>query len=240
MAGIAAQIAFGFTLALSACGGQSSAHHTHDRQPLAVVASPAGFTFEGQASIQLLASRPSNIFFTLNGADPAGSTAHSYTRPIVLEQSTLIMFIAVGNDGVWSEPVQEAYRPAPRDRAPPGILVRALQVDRSDFFFTPRADESATETTFRVRSTGLDTVHIRNIEIGPGARGGGFYEPGIFALKSGQRSLDLGSGQTVDLVVSYKSTSTLRSAVLAIESDELTHTDGRIFIELWGRVFAGR
>src|SRR5262249_42178128 len=111
----------------AACGGAEPRTGSM-REPLLVSAYPAGFTFKSSATVSLSASRPSKIFYTLNGDDPTKPTAIVYATPIEVQESTLITFIGVSQDRTWSSPAAEFYQSEPPPSPAPGLIQRGLQI----------------------------------------------------------------------------------------------------------------
>ena len=218
------------------CGGEEAPTPTKIT-PLEVAANPPGRTFqEMTTTVELAASRPAEIFYTIDGQDPIGASALVYTGPLVLEQNTLVTFIAVSEDGIWSEPQTERYTfPVEATRVNP--VERGLAIDRNNHFFSVEPGNiDRVATTFTLRSVGLRTVNVSNIYIGVNPKGWGFFEDGIFRLENTPTELALAPGETLTITLSYQPTQTLRSAALVIESDDLRSEDGYVLVELWGRV----
>jgi Fn3 domain-containing protein len=222
------------------CGGAQDTSDSSTKAPLHVSASPAGFMFESATTVELNASRHAQIFYTLNGDDPIGPTAIVYDQPIQLEESTLITFIAVSDDKTWSAPKAEFYESAPPDATPAHLLQRGLDLDENNHFFSPRPGETTNlEATFRIKSVGVQRVHINRISIDVNPAGRSFFEDGVFTLDNKYQDIDLEPGSTLAVTVHYNPTQTLRSAALLIDSDELTHTvDNPLYAQLWGRIIA--
>jgi hypothetical protein len=220
---------------MTACGGSQRA--PEKKQPLEVAANPPGFTFDHSTTVALVASRPAKILYTLNGDDPTGPTAQVFDQPFELTDSTLVSFIATSNDGVWSPARAEQYVPAPEMNTQPAIIPRGLLADENNHFFAPRDGDPTQTAVFHVRSIGIETVHIQSIQINDNPHGTSFYEDGVFQFVGDVQPLDLPSGQTLTLTVSYTPTQTLRSAAIVIQSDEQRDAGGLLIIELWGRIF---
>jgi hypothetical protein len=223
-------------ITVASCGEET--HFATAKAPLEVKASPPGFMFNGSTTVELDASRPSEIFYTLNGGDPTKPTAMVYTGPIEVAETTLITFIAVAEDKTWSSPVAEFYESAPPSTPAPSFVQRGLQIDENNHFFAPRPGDTNLSTTFHVKSIGIQSVHINQISIGANPAGLAFYEDGAFTLDATYENIDLAPGKTLELTVHYAPTQTLRSAAIYIDSDELLHdASNQVYAELWGRIF---
>lgn len=201
-----------------------------------VAAVPPGSTFEGMTTVSLEASRPAQIYYTLKGEDPFGEDGVLYTEPFEIADSTLVTFIAIGHDGVWSAPAAELYSPMAQ-LVPPDPIPRSLWIDRDSYFFTA-ADENEVSTTFTVRSVGFEPVRIEGAYIGSHPDGGGFFEDGIFKVETEIEPFDLHPGEELLIDVSYVPTQTLRGGALVIETNSMRHTDGFVFVQLWGRTLS--
>jgi hypothetical protein len=207
-------------------------------RPLEVAAVPPGSTFEGTTTVSLEASRPAHIFYTVTGQDPMGADGRLYQQPLELEDATLVTFMAISEDGVWSEPVTELYSPT-TPLVPPDPVARSLAINPQSHFFAPQPGIAEPQkVTFSLRSDGFETVHVDHIYIASSG-GFGFYEEGIFSVEATElEDFVMAPGERRDLEVSYVPTQTLRGASLVIISDDMKHSDGVIVVELWGRVLS--
>src|SRR5262249_37488978 len=115
-------------------------------------------------------------------------------------------------------------------------LPRSLAINPNSFFFTPGPGSSDPESAaFMLRSTGFETVHVSQVFIA-GQEGYGFYEENVFTLAEDLCEFDLAPGDMKVISVRYTPTQTLRGAALWIVSNEMSHTDGVMSVELWGRI----
>lgn len=235
MARISAAVAGTSLLSLLACGSEVPPVD-EEMMPLAVAAVPPGSSFEGKTTVALEASRPAQIFYTVEGQDPLGPDGRVYQEPLELKEATLMTFMAISEDGVWSAPVTELYSPT-TPLVPPDPVPRSLSINPTSYFFSPPQGESELQTsTFVLRSDGLQTVHIDHIYI---ASSSAFFEDGIFSVNADAlQDFDLAPGERHQIDVSYLPTQTLRGAALVIVSNEMKHSDGVIVVELWGRIIS--
>ena len=160
-----------------------------------------------------------------------------YDAPIELTGDTLLSFIAVGHDGVWSAPGDEFYRKKPEE--PPAMETprRRLRVDSDVVFFSaPPRSSTRVEKEILLRSMGTDPVRIFGVDVVSGMVDSGPYSgEGIFEIVSGGEPRTLASGEWDKIVVSYSPTATLRAGTLEIVSDDERH-DGAQRVELHGRM----
>ena len=222
------------------CGGEEPDNHTEiKRSSLIVAADPPGHVFEESVTVSLSAGEPAEIFYTLNGMMPFGADAVPYTEPIVLDQNALLTFVAKDGD-LWSEQVSELYE-RKFDLVEPEMVARALSLDDDQIVFSARrGEENVLEKSVRVRSIGIQQVLIQRIYIDVNPDSWSFWEPGAFALQAeaelaGPRYL--APGESMDLVVRYRPTETLRTAVIVIESDDQRAKDGILRVGLTGRIW---
>jgi hypothetical protein len=230
-----AAFAAGAVLTCFACGGEPAALDI-EGEPLMVAAVPPSSSFEGVTTVSLESSRPATIYYSLKGEDPFGEDGHLYTGPIEIADSTLVTFIAIGHDGVWSQPGTELYSPV-IPLIPPDPIPRSLSIDRDAYFFTV-PDEHEVTTTFLVRSIGFEPVHIERAFIGAHPDGSGFYEEGIFKVETEIEPMELNPGEQIEIEVSYVPTQTLRGGALIIESNSMRHEEGYVIVQLWGRTIS--
>jgi hypothetical protein len=78
-------------------------------------------------------------------------------------------------------------------------------------------------------------VHVSRVFVAA-QEGYGFFEENIFTLTEELGEFDLAPGDMKIISVRYTPTQTLRGAALWIVSDEMSHTDGVMSVELWGRI----
>ena len=226
------------TMIIVGCGGQETDPELEiKRSTLIVSADPPGHTFEESVSVELSTGGPSEIFYTLNGQTPFGDAAIRYESPIVLEENALLTFVAREGE-LWSEPVTELYERYV-DLVAPDPLARALTLDDDQIVFSAqRGDEGPLHKSVHVRASGIQRVAIHDIYLTINSHSWSFWEEGIFGLETGFEAPGyLNPGESIELVVSYIPTETLRTAVLVIESDEQRTTDGVVTIDLTGRIW---
>lgn len=235
MARISALAAGTSLISVLACGSEVPPGD-EEMMPLAVAAVPPGSSFEGTTTVALEASRPAQIFYTVSGQDPLGPEGRLYQQPLELQEATLMTFMAISTDGVWSPPVTELYSPT-TPLVPPDPVPRSLSINPSSYFFSPPQGEDQPQTsTFVLRSDGFETVHIDKIYIGSSSA---FFESGVFSVDApALENFDLAPGERLPIDVSYLPTQTLRGAALVIVSNEMKHSGGFIVVELWGRIIS--
>lgn len=214
------------------CGG-AEAPLTGPPEPIAVQATPRGGDFDAPVSVVLESSRPGEIYYAMGGASPLDEGT-LYEGPVEVDEPTLLSFIAVSEDGVWSKPASELYTYR-TERSPASKATRLLLFGSTGLFFTAFHDEERVERTFDVHSVGVEPVTIHRMFIGEG--NGGFYQRGIFVLESEwPDDLVLDPGEKIRLTVSYQPTSTLRTAAVVLETDGMRVEDGLHVIPLTGRI----
>ncbi len=221
-------------LLLNACGADELAP-AEKPSGLFVAAMPSGFTFEQRTHVELTSSRPAEIYYSTDGRTPTAEDGTRYDGPIEITDSTLLSFIAISGDGVWSAPGSELYRPM-ADNGAPELVPRILDLEQDVLFFDARPGRrDRVERSLRLRSRGNESVRVQAIYLAKNRSSLGFYEEGVFRIEAGAESRLLGPGETMDVVMSYEPTSSFRGATLVIESDEQRH-GGIQTVELWGRV----
>jgi len=82
---------------------------TVDRTPPTAQASPRGGTYSSSQSVQLTASEPATIYYTLDGSAPTLSSAQYGTTPIAVSKTTTIRFMAVDRAGNQGATAIETY-----------------------------------------------------------------------------------------------------------------------------------
>jgi hypothetical protein len=225
-----------FVLA-AGCGGDPSAAGLDAHPgPLEVRADPPGGTFEGALHVEITASAPSRIFYTLDGSPPTGPSALEYDGPVAIEQAALLTFVAVDERGVWSNPRVELYAES-RPSTPSAVPRRALALDRDAIFFHVEDGEAAPERV-RLRSVGLEPVRVLMAGIASHAGGAFFFEDGVFSLENPLPGpVALAPGEALELELRYRPTETLRGAALMVLSEDERTPDGVHVVQLWGRIF---
>jgi hypothetical protein len=204
---------------------------------LSVRAEPAGQMFESELTVQLLSSRPAQIFYTLDGSDPSANAkaAQSYDGPIFLSEQTLLSFIAVADDGSWSNAQTELYLQREM-QAPPMPAPRMLNLTTDILFF--EGSPGKTDPIYRaitLRSSGSETVDIKSVKLQSNPSQSIFYDPDAFDIVTEIPPGPLAPGESITVELMYKPSPTLRSDVLRITSDEQRH-GGVQTVELWGRI----
>lgn len=218
----------GFALVVGCGAGELES--TEARAPI-VVALPEGKTFESPLEVRLEADSPSAIFYTLDGTSPNGLDALRYEDPLTLDDTTLLSFVARSDEGLWSARGTELYEHfVPPEPFRP--LERALEVSEDVVFFTAEPGEETLEETIRVRSVGLQAVRFDAVYI---SAQGAFHEPGVFEMEAPSLT-SLPPGETMDILIRYRVTQTLRTAELVLETNDLKAEDGRWTILLGGRL----
>jgi hypothetical protein len=193
--------------------------------------------FLESVTVQLTSPGASQIFYTLDGSPPFGDAAILYQGPLVLQHNALLTFVAQDGD-LFSEPVTELYE-LDENLVAPDPLARALTLDDDQIVFSARrGDEGPLHKSVRVRASGIQRVAIHDIYLTINSDSWSFWEEGIFGLETGFEAPGyLNPGESIELVVSYIPTETLRTAVLVIESDEQRTMDGVVTIDLTGRIW---
>jgi hypothetical protein len=220
----------------ASCGDEATPSRELNDATLSVRAEPTGHTFDGTVRIELAADRPAAIYYTLDGSSPTSETARRYEHPLELSEGTLLTFVGVSADGVWSEPRVELYEQK-REQTPTRIPRHALEVSTDAIFFSVESEHPPVETV-RIRSTGLDRARIDRLELAVNPTGAAFYEEGIFRLRMRPAlPISLAPGEMLEIELEYQPTATLRSAALVIVSNDERTSDGVHVVQLWGRVF---
>lgn len=202
-----------------------------------VSASPRGQTFEGSISVALESDRPAQVYYTLGGASPTGEGAQLYEGPILLEEQSLLTFVGVTDDGVWSTPQVELYTKKEEARSATPQR-RALSISTDILYFEARHGDDIQRRSLRIRSVGLERVRLSRVGIGVSQGGWAFYEPDVFTLEDPiADDHDLWPGQELELAVRYQPSETIRGAALYLQTDDTRVTDGLHVIQLWGRIF---
>lgn len=226
-------VGMGITL-VSACGGSEVTSEV-GLSGLFVAAEPGGFTFDESALVELSSSRPAEIFYSLDGTTPTEEDGIPYDGPIELSDDTLLNFIAISDDGVWSPPGSELYQVRDLGVAPE-LVPRLLDLERDVVFFDAEPGRrDRVERSLRLRSRGTDAVSVQRISLTANHMGVGFYEEGVFHIEGGAEPRLLPGGEHMDIRLSYSPTASFRTAMLVIESDE-QRSNGVQTVELWGRV----
>jgi hypothetical protein len=225
---------------LLGCGGEETDSDTEiKRSSLFVAADPPGHTFEDSVTVELAAGGPAEIFYTLNGMTPFGDAAIAYSGPIVLDANALLTFVAKDGD-LFSEQVTELYE-LKSDSVAPDMVARALSLDDDQIVFSARRGEAnLLEKSVRVRSVGIQQVLIHSIYLDVNPDSWSFWEEGAFTMRDEAElasSRYLKPGESMDLVVRYRPTETLRTAVIVIESDDQRAKDGVLRVGLTGRIW---
>lgn len=218
-------------LLFAACGDVSNDPLPTVEAPTAV---PPGRSFMESLEVRLVAPTESRIFYTMDGSSPVDEEALVYDGPLQLFEQTLIQFVAQGPDGRWSLPSSELYRfePAPRPVRP---IERGLALSKDAVFFTAEVDDVQLEKTIELRSVGILPVYIRRSWIGSV---GGYFEEGVFEADPLPEGYSLQPGERLQITIRYAVRSTLRTAALVFETDDLRAEEGVWVVSLGGRVAA--
>ncbi|MEL6189520.1 MAG: chitobiase/beta-hexosaminidase C-terminal domain-containing protein [Myxococcota bacterium] len=214
---------------LLACGGDPSAKD--EAHAPVVVALPGSMAFDAPLEVRLEADVPASIFYTLDGTSPNGADAQVYEGPLQVAETTLLSFVARSDEsGLWSGRGSELYEHVPAV-IPFRPLERALEISEDVVFFAAEIGDEVMEETIHVHSVGLQPVRVDAIFIGAQ---GAFHEPGVFEIEV-PAVTSLAPGAMLDILVRYHVTSTLRTAELVLETNDLKPKDGRWSILLGGR-----
>ena len=186
--------------------------------------------------MELSAGGQAEIFYTVNGMSPFGEEAIRYDGPILIDQNALLTFVAKDGD-LWSEQGTELYE-LKEDLQAPDLVARALTVDDDNLVYqVSRGEEGPMSKAVTIRSVGLQPVEIQNIYITMNPNSWSFWEEGIFKLETPFTPGYLNPGESIELVVSYTPTETLRTGLLVIQSNEQRTNDGYVTIGLTGRIW---
>lgn len=214
-----------------ACGEEDAPDASPEVTP-DVQAIPRGQSFDRRLEIRLEATEGSEVFYTVDGSSPNGSDALVYQRdePVVLETTALVSFVAKLG-ARWSSRGSELYsllEPVEPFRPP----ARGLEVSDDVFFFTADPGDTVLEDRLVLRSVGLAAVRLDAIYV---ASQGAFFEPGVFEVDPPE-VVFLSPGEELSLTVRYNVRSTLRTAALILETNDLRAPNGRWVITLGGRL----
>jgi hypothetical protein len=203
---------------------------------LSVSAQPPGHDFQDQTQVTLFPSKPANVYYTTDSSAPSDKNGALYQGPITLTASTLLSFIAVSDDGIWSKPVAELYSLM---SAPPTVsqAPRLLRVDPDSLVFTvaPIDRDVPQQQQIRIQSFGSSQVTISSIMLDANPKGTAFWDPTAFSLGTIALPLSLAPGEGFELTVGYMPSDSFKSAAIFIQSDENPNAGTRV-IELWGRI----
>lgn len=232
---------FLLTLVLSplvACGGEETPSSTESRRSaLLVSANPPGGTYTEALEVTLDSGGVGDIYYTLDGTSPVGTDALRYEGALQISDQTLLTFTAVTESGVWSEPRKELYVVEP-ELVAPDPLGRVLSVDDDQIYFSAELGQEMLSQTVTVRSTGFDRVRIDRVFLSANPGSSSFFEPGRFDLVGAPtEAMYLDPGATIELTVHYYPTNILRTAAIIIDSNEEKSRDGRVIINVLGRIW---
>ncbi len=227
-------------LALTAWGGPTSPELDESVNPgeLSLIASPPGGEFMYEVEVALFADAKVEIYYTLDGESPMGEHHKLYEEPLLVTDSTLLRFAAKTADGRWTESYEELYSPLP-DFSTIKEANRMLRLSAASLYFAARTGEEFLTRDIAIHSVGLEQVTISNIYVSADPDAPTFFNPGIFNLETqiDAEQINLASGESLDLVLSYIPTETLASAALILETDDERVPDGIHIIHLTGRIF---
>ena len=201
-----------------------------------MTADPPGHTFQDSVDISLTSPETAEIFYTLDGSSP-GEDGIRYRGPITLDHNALLTFVA--KDGaLWSQQGSELYERKVETVAPE-LQARVLTVDDDNVVFSARRGEDVLmRRSVRIKSVGLQQVRLEGIFVDANPDSWSFWEPGIFEMESPQVLPEyLAPGESIDLVVTYTPTETLRTAMIFIVSDDQRTRDGTVRVSLAGRIW---
>lgn len=229
---------FAAVAALAACGGPETEpvdDNTIENTSLWISAQPMGTDFDEEIAVTLLSERPSQIFYTLDGSPPTGDDAILYEGPLTLAEDTLLMFVAVDGNGVWSKPHKELYQknvilnPRPLDYS--------LWYDKTILYYEPGYTDPYQDETLVIESMGMAPVRISRISVSSNPDAPSFWEPGVFEILTPVDGVvQLAPREKLSITVRYYTTETIRSAAIRIESNDERTRDGVSHIPLWGRL----
>ena len=214
-----------------------------NESPIEVWAEPPSSEFGDNTEISLSATDDgSQIYYTLDGSDPSGDLARPYAGPIALSRSTLITFIARTPDAVWSKPKSEFYASKPEVHSSSGPLDRDLWIESNSLFMAARAGaKDLVVRRFKMRSVGLQRLTIDRMVMTANPNGGSIFNAEAFSYEiltdATEFPLYLEPGETLELEIYYRPTVTFSSAAIVIQSNA-ERDNGRVLVELWGRVVA--
>ena len=220
-----------------ACGSPDESQDAGMRQELSVQAIPEGQAFTDELEVLLVSSRAARIFYTTDGTQPSAnsSSAVPYTGPISLTEQTLLSFVAVEEDGSWSTSQEELYIKNDT-RPPPSPAPRVLDLTAQTLFFEGEPGNSEpVYKTVALRSIGTQAVNIRSVRLQSNPNESIFYDPDAFDITSEIPTGPLAPGESVIIEIMYIPSTTLRSDVLRISSNE-QRNGGEQQVELWGRI----
>ena len=219
---------------LMSCGGVETPPEANPIN-VKVSALPTGTAFDSSITISLDSSRPAKIYYSMDGTH-AGPETNEYTGPLELTEQTLINFVAITEDGVWSQQVSELYVKQ-TDNTPPVTAPRLLGLsDQTVFFNVPAGHTGPVERTVTVRSLGTDPVAINRVFISGAQDSAGFFDPTAFSVVAGGEPMTLDPGASNTIRIEYTNPSnTLQTALLVIDSDEQRTPQGVVTVELWGK-----
>ncbi len=235
---VSALLPFTAALILSACGGEEPNNPTEiKRSSLTVAADPPGHTFQDSVDVVLTSGGGADIFYTLDGRSPLGSDGTLYQGPIRLDHNVLLTFVAKVGD-LWSEQGSELYE-RQVDTVAPKLQARVLTVDDDNVVFSARRGEDGPmRQSVRLKSVGLQQVHLEGIYVDANPDSWSFWQDGIFEIESPEVIPEyLSPGESIDLVVTYTPTETIRTAMIFVVSDNQRTSDGTVRVNLTGRIW---
>lgn len=231
-------VMFGSAIALSACGGPLEEDDGLNvvQSSFRVRADPPGDMFAGPVTVTLHAEQPGTVYYTTDGSSPS-EDGLVYDGPVRIEDNTLLTFIAVNDDGVWSEPNTELYEVRGVVIAP-SQAQRMLNLSDSHVYFSARPGDDLLERRLTISSMGRNPVLIQSMYLGASRETGNFFENGVFRIENPipDNTLLL-PGESRQIVLTYRATDTLRTAALVFETDDPREEDGILQVQLSGRIF---
>jgi len=228
--------AFGLLFVLGACGGTTppSLDVLSPREPPVVEISPPGGRFTDMVQVSLQGSEGVELWYTLDGSDPLPSAATLYERPLELRDTTLVRAMGVGRDGAWSDLTSALFEQR-RQNEEILSVERALTVDVPQLVFAVQSGVQNSRRALTLSSRGTKAVTVHGFEIVSG--GSGYFEAGVFEVVDPPTFLSLAPGEQRRLEILYRSTRTFRSAELGILTNGKSPADGRVTVQLTGRMF---
>lgn len=223
-------------LSLVACGDSVESESGRDRD-LAVEAVPPGGDFADAIVVRLAADRPANIVYTTDGSLPSAATSPSYVGPLRLTESTLLSFMAVGEDGARSEIATEWYDREEPPLGPIELPAKSVRVQPDRLVFTPGSGIQFETAIVRLQSIGTEPVTVFAMTRGPAGATASSYDPEAFQIIPNTTDPVIRPGEEVELQVTYYTTRTSRTMRLDIETDAENVARGVQSLFLFGRMF---
>jgi len=229
--------AIALALWATACGDAPGEADARPSEGVSVFAIPAGSGFEGAVVVSLQADRPSRIVYTRDGTLPSASNSPEYTGPLRLTDSTLLTFMAVGEDGTRSSIVEEWYARGDDDRTPIEMPAKSIRIAPDRVVFTPEPGVDESTRRVRVESIGSEPVTVFALTYGPAGTASNSYDPDAFRIVPSTTDPVIQPGEAVELAITYFTTRTSRTMVVNVETDAENVSRGTASLFLFGRMF---